>query len=380
MLVAREIGRLRGAEAGPTLIVVGSLHGNEPGGVRACQRVLDTLRERGLSIRGELLALAGNVGALGEGKRYRVKDLNRQWTSQKIAALRGRDPRDDDPEDREQRELLAAIDGALDRARGPCFLVDLHTTSAAGFPFVLFGDTLPQRDFAIALPLPIILGLEEQVDGVLSEHMSKRGLVTLAVEGGQHDDPSSIDHLASVIWIALSGAGLLAPSDNPELSSSLAHLERARGAIPRVLEVLSRHAIAPGDTFRMEPGFANLAPAHRGQTLATHTKAGGTPETIRAPHDGFVMLPLYQGQGDDGFFWGRAVSERRLRASRLLRRLHLDRVLRFLPGITRDGRDRDRLHVDTRIAHFYPLEVFHLFGFRKIRQRGPVLVVERSKH
>lgn len=52
----------------------------------------------------------------------------------------------------------------------------------------------------------------------------------------------------------------------------------------------------------------------------------------------------------------------------------------FCPGVTREGRDRDRLHVDTRIAHFYPLEVFHLFGFRKIRQRGPVLVVERSKH
>ena len=263
--------------------------------------------------------------------------------------------------------------------RGPAFLVDLHTTSAAGHPFVLFGDTIPQREFAITLPLPILLGLEEQVDGVLSEHMTRRGLVTLAVEGGQHDDPASIDHLAAVVWISLSSAGLLAPSDNPHVDAALARLDRARGAVPRVLEVSSRRVIGEGDAFRMEPGFANLAPVTKGQTLATHTRAGVT-ETVRAPHDGWVMLPLYQGQGSDGFFWGRAVSERRLRASRLLRDLRLDRLLRALPGVSRDRGDRDRLRVDTRVARFYPLEVFHLLGFRKIREEGATLVVERRKH
>ncbi|MBN8609039.1 MAG: succinylglutamate desuccinylase/aspartoacylase family protein [Deltaproteobacteria bacterium] len=378
-IAAREIGRVRGERAGPTLIVVGSLHGNEAGGVRACERVFGALRERPLPIAGELVMLAGNVGALREGRRYRVKDLNRVWREEQVAALRARDPAHDDAEDREQRELLSAIDEALARARGPAFLVDLHTTSAAGHPFVLFGDTIPQREFAITLPLPILLGLEEQVDGVLSEHMTRRGLVTLAVEGGQHDDPASIDHLAAVVWIALSSASLLARSDNPHLESALARLDRARGAVPRVLEVSSRRVIGEGDAFRMEPGFANLAPVSKGQTLATHTR-GGVTETVRAPHDGWVMLPLYQGQGSDGFFWGRAVSERRLRASRLLRDLRLDRLLRALPGVSRDRGDRDRLRVDTRVARFYPLEVFHLFGFRKIREEGATLVVERRKH
>lgn len=378
-IAAREIGRVRGERAGPTLIVVGSLHGNEPGGVRACARIVASLRERALPIAGELVMLAGNVGALREGRRYRVKDLNRQWREEQVSALRAQDASRDDAEDREQRELLAAIDDAISGARGPVFLVDLHTTSAAGYPFVLFGDTIPQRDFAIALPLPILLGLEEQVDGVLSEHMTRRGLVTLAVEGGQHDDPASIDHLAAVVWIALSSAGLLAPPDNPHLQAALARLDRARGAVPRVLEVLSRHAIGEGETFRMEPGFANLAPVSEGRTLATHTR-GGMTETVRAPHDGWVMLPLYQGQGSDGFFWGRAVSERRLRASRLLRDLRLDRLLRALPGVSRDRGDRDRLRVDTRVARFYPLEVFHLFGFRRIRDDGRVLVVERRRH
>ena len=371
----REIGRLRGDRAGPTLIVVASLHGNEPGGMRAAERVLTRASADRLPLRGELLALAGNVGAIREGRRYRVKDLNRQWTAEKVAALRARDPSTDDAEDHEQRELLAAIDAAVARARGETFLVDLHTTSAAGYPFVLFGDTLPQRDFAIRLPLPLILGLEEQVDGVLSEHMTRRGLITLAVEGGQHDDPRSVDNLAAVLWIALSGAGLLARADNPELVASIAHLERARGAIPRVLEVLSRHAIRPGDEFRMQRGFANLAPVRRGQLLATTSRG-----EIRAPHRGFVMLPLYQGQGEDGFFWGRSVGSARLLASGLARRARLDRGLTWLPGVRRDPDDHERLLVDTRIARLYPLDVFHFFGFRKVRTDGDRLTVERSRH
>lgn len=371
----RTIGQIRGAEAGPTLVVVGSLHGNEPGGTRAAERVLSRLAAERIPLRGELVALSGNVASMRLGRRYQVKDLNRQWTNEKVEALRVRDPALDDAEDAEQRELLLHVEAAIGRARGDVYLVDLHTTSAAGYPFVLFGDTLPQRDFAIHLPLPIILGLEEQVDGVLSEHMTRRGLVTYAVEGGQHDDPSSIDNLAAVLWIALSGAGLVRREDNPALAASLAHLERARGELPRVLEVLSRHAIRTGDGFRMEPGFANLAAVKRGQLLATDAKG-----EIRAPHDGFVMLPLYQGQGDDGFFWGRAVGAGRLRASRLARRLHVDRVLPLLPGVSRDPRHEDRLRVDTRVARLYPLDVFHFFGFRKVREEGAVLTMERSRH
>lgn len=382
-LETRELGRVRGERPGPTLIVVTSLHGNEPAGVFACARVLAALEARGLplrrALRGELVLLAGNVGALRDGQRYRVKDLNRVWSDTSVAALRARDAAHDDAEDHEQRELLGAIDEALSRARGRGVLLDLHTTSAAGFPFVLFGDTLPQRELAIRLPLPVILGLEEQLDGVLTEHMTRRGLLTLAVEGGQHQDPRSIDHLADVLWVVLSSAGLLPAADNPELTAALTRLERARAQVPHVLEVLSRHALAPGDTFRMEPGFENLAFAAKGRVLATHTHAGVTT-TVRAPHDGWVMLPLYQGQGADGFFWGRAASERRLRASKLARRLHLERIVARLPGVQRDPLDSDRLHIDTRIARFYPLEIFRLLGFRKLRDDGPVLVVERRRH
>jgi hypothetical protein len=123
----------------------------------------------------------------------------------------------------------------------------------------------------------------------------------------------------------------------------------------------------------MEPGFKNLDHAKNQQLLARDRNG-----EIRAPHDGLVMLPLYQPQGDDGFFWGRAVSTARMRASHALRQLRLDRFLDLLPGVARDKSDPSRFIVDRSIARIYPLGVFHMLGYRKIRNTANELTVERQ--
>jgi predicted deacylase len=353
---SREIGCVRGAEPGPTLIVVGGIHGNEPAGVIAAERVLAKLAPS--DVRGELALLAGNVGALRQHKRYVAKDLNRQWGDARIAETRKK--REHDAEDREQLELLEAIEGAMARARGDVFVLDLHTTSAAGIPFVLFGDSLRQRAFGFEFPLPIVLGLEEQVDGVLSSGLTERGCVAVAIEGGQHDDPSSIDNLEACIWIGLASGGLIEKDARYERAYRL--LEARRGDLPRVMEVTERHAIAPEDAFQMAPGFANLDRAKRGQLLATDRRG-----EIRAPRDVLVILPLYQGLGSDGFFWGRALSERVLAISAALRRAGAARLLPLLPGVRRDEDEPSRLCAGPTAARIYARGLFHLLGHRRIR-------------
>src|SRR5688500_8439811 len=99
----RGVGTVRGRDAGPTLIVVGGIHGNEPAGIRAVERVIARLSERDL--RGELVAFGGNLGALRLGRRFIAKDLNRQWGAEQIVAVRNK--RELDAEDREQLDLLA---------------------------------------------------------------------------------------------------------------------------------------------------------------------------------------------------------------------------------------------------------------------------------
>jgi hypothetical protein len=368
----REVGRFAGAGSGPTLIAVAGIHGNEPAGVEAARRVFARLEKGDLRFRGEFVAFAGNLRGLRRGVRYHARDLNRAWSEESVAALKKKPASEWDEEDHEQSELLTAIEEVIGRARGTVHLGDFHTTSASGIPFILFGDTLRQRHFARAFPLPVLLGLEEALDGVQTSYWTRRGCITFALEGGQHKSPDSVDACEAVLWLALGRARLLL--DNPpELSRSAALLHRFRAGLPRIVEVMSRRAVTPQDSFVMEPGFRNIDHARKGQLLA-RDKNG----EIRAPEDGLVVLPLYQGLGTDGYFWGREVSTARMVAAEALRISGAARLLKFLPGVTQDEAKPGRFVLDAETAPKTSLGVLQLFGFRRVRQQGKDLTVERG--
>ncbi|HWE25309.1 MAG TPA: succinylglutamate desuccinylase/aspartoacylase family protein [Myxococcales bacterium] len=367
----REVGRLVGKDPGPTLIIVAGIHGNEPAGIEAARRVLARLSAGDLRIRGELFALAGNLEALRLGVRYQAKDLNRLWSETQIGELREKRSSDHDAEDREQLDLLASIESAIGRARGRVHLADLHTTSAAGIPFILFGDTLEQRRFARGFPLPAIIGLEEQLDAVLTDYWTRRGCTTLAIEGGQHASPDSIDAIEAFLWLALARGGLLEGDVPAEVARSTVLLDRRRAGLPRVVEVISRRSVSREDGFRMEPGFRNIDRARKGQLLA-RDRSG----EIRAPADGLVILPLYQGLGRDGFFWGRELGGARLLASEALRSIGAERLLGLVPGVVRES--GSKFVVDARATRPLMIELLHFFGYRRIRENGDRLVAERQ--
>ena len=102
----RILGVHDSGAAGPTLICIGGIHGNEPAGVYALLEVLNGLEEMGSPIRGRLVALAGNLMGLKVGQRYVDRDLNRAWAQTNIDALNGKDHGEACVEDVEQRELL----------------------------------------------------------------------------------------------------------------------------------------------------------------------------------------------------------------------------------------------------------------------------------
>ena len=60
----REIGRVGDTAAGPTLVVVAGVHGNEPAGLHALHRVFAYLEEHHVTVRGQIVGLTGNLGAL----------------------------------------------------------------------------------------------------------------------------------------------------------------------------------------------------------------------------------------------------------------------------------------------------------------------------
>lgn len=372
----RVLGRVNGGARGPTMIIMTGIHGNEWTGAKAALQVLETLQADAGSVRGDLVVLAGNLNALRSKMRFVDTDLNRHWTPGTISALKGVTDFSGRPEeDRERSELVEVFAQEIAVARGPVHFVDLHTSSADGAPFVTCGDTLRNRAFCKGFPLPILLGLEEQVDGSLLEYLNNFGFVTMGVEAGQHDAPHVVARHEAVIWIALVKAGMVDRERIPRLGRFRDLLREATHGLPAILEVRHRHPITAEDEFRMEPGFVNFDPIKKGRLLA---RDRGGP--IHASENGRILLPLYQGKGDDGFFIAREISGFWLKLSAVLRKMSLGKLMPYLPGVRRHPQLPEVLVVNLRIARFYPLEIFHLFGYRKLRRMGQAMVVSRRRY
>lgn len=364
----REIGRVDRGAPGPTVLVMAGVHGNEPAGVHAIERVLAALAARDVPVRGRVVALAGNLPALAEGRRFLARDLNRGWGAAALAALRELPAAARSPEDCQQAELLERFEDALRTATGPVLFVDLHSSSADGPPFLCLADTIDNRRLGLATGVPIILGIEETIDGAALEWFGARGVAALAAEGGRHQHPDTVGNHEALLWLLLDRVGVV-PRGAIDLGPHRAHLRRAVGDAPPIVEITCRHAITPADRFRMAPGYVNFALAVRGQLLA-HDANG----EVRAPHRCRVLLPLYQPQGDDGYFLARPVARFWLTLAAWLRALRVDALLPFLPGVRRDPDDADTLLADRGVARWFTVEIFHLLGYRRERPRGAKLL------
>lgn len=369
---SRVIARF-GDGNGPTMIVMTGMHGNEPAGGRAAERLAARIEREEWPIHGEFVALSGNLKALADKTRYIDRDFNRCWTEERVARVESGD-HPPFAEAEEMRDVLAAIREIVARADGPVYFLDCHTTSAEGPPFATVGDTIRNRRFARRFPLPLILGLEEQVDGALLEYLNNFGLITLGVEAGQHDCDLSVDRFVALISLALKFAGLydLPEADRRRHSSTL---RQASSGVPPIIEVRYRHPITDADEFKMSPGYDNFVAIKKGEIVARDREG-----EVLVPEDGLMLLPLYQGKGNDGFFVARPVKPIWLALSRWMRGRRLGRLLPLLPGVRRSTHSKDDLVVNTKIARWYPLEVFHLFGYRKRRRFGTALVVSRRAH
>jgi len=371
------LGSYDSGRPGPTVLALGGMHGNEPAGVEAARRVLARLEQGDVEYRGRFYALAGNLTALAGGRRYVTRDLNRAWTEGEVRLVRERGPHEEDIEACEQAELLALLDQLeaqreSDGRRPRLVLVDMHSSSAPGAPFTFVADTMASRKVARYIPVPVILGIEEWIDGTLLEHVQERGHVAVAIEGGQHEDPRTIERHESALWLSLLGAGAIEHDGLPELPALSAQLKDSARGNPGVVEVVHRRALTPDDGFQMSPGFGNFDRVDRGDLLA-RDKGG----EVRSPAQGVLLLPLYQGQGDDGFFLGHEVRRSWLRLSALLRRLHVDRLVPMLPGVRKDPQRASQVLIDRGVARWRVREVMHLLGYRQVSADAQRMVFRR---
>ncbi|MEZ5332737.1 MAG: succinylglutamate desuccinylase/aspartoacylase family protein [Thermoanaerobaculia bacterium] len=367
----RVLGDVGSPAAGNTLVVLGGVHGNEPSGVEALRRVLAQLDSLECALHGRLLGLVGNRAALAAGRRFLQEDLNRIWLPERLERARdGASP--STAEERELGELDRLLDSALEQAHGRTFVLDLHTTSGPGPAFVVVHDTLRNRAFGRAMNLPLVFGLEEELSGTLTDHLTDRGAISITVETGQHRSAASADRAEAAIWLALDVAGLAAECHRPEVEQSRQSLAREVEGLPPAVEgaLPARHRrrrrVPNGSRLRQ------LRAGRGGQVLAEDVRG-----PVASPRAGRLLMPLYQALGDDGFFVTRPVRESWLRLSTTLRRWRLERFLHWLPGIREVPERSGVFMVDRRVARWLALEIFHLLGFRRLEATPSHLIMAR---
>ncbi|HPF10762.1 MAG TPA: succinylglutamate desuccinylase/aspartoacylase family protein [Flavobacteriaceae bacterium] len=352
----RIIGTFEGSKKGPTLIFVGGIHGNEPSGVMALQKAIQDLKPFASQFKGKMIALTGNIKALEAGVRFLEVDLNRQFTKDKLKSLQEKTPRQADLQ--EQYELLMLLEQILEVEEGPFYFFDLHTTSAETIPFLTINDSLLNRSFTKQYPLPIVLGIEEYLDGPLLSYINELGYVAFGFEGGQHQSRFASENHYSFIFLTLAFTGCL-EKEAFNFSSEYQRLSAIAQRNQWFYEIIHRQEVPRQGTFSMEPGFHNFQRIHKRQLLAKINDCDSL-----APYSGKIFMPLYQGKGEDGYFIIKRIPFIFLWLSRWLRNTKMDRILVWLPGVHWGDSNRQSLYVDKKIARFFTKEIFHLFGYR----------------
>ncbi len=358
LYINRFIGKIKGAPTGPTLIFMAGIHGNEPAGVFALQIILEKLTGLNHKINGNIYCISGNLGALEKGIRFQDQDLNRMWNADQITSLENGLTEIKSADTREQISIHQTLQEILNHETGPFYFMDLHTTSSETIPFLTVNDSILNRKYTAQYPLPIILGIEEYLEGPLLSYINTLGYVAFGFEGGQHDALASIENHVSFVYLSLVYTGVLHQSEI-DYFHHYELLAKHTTEKQNIYEINFRFEIKPGDNFEMNHGFVNFQRIKRNQPLA---KLNG--RELYAKTNGRILMPQYQNLGNDGFFTIKKTSAFFIRLSALVRKLKADYLLTLLPGIQWASKNRDAILVNKTIARFYAKQIFHLFGYR----------------
>ncbi len=365
------IGTFAGNKPGPNLVFFGGIHGNEHAGIHALRQVIGDLKKLKPNFKGNLYAIAGNLRAIENKKRYIGKDLNRIWFP---TTLIPKDERAKVPEYREKIDILDKLIEILANGQ-PTFLFDLHTTSSHSMPFISISDTQKNRKIIGNLPINLVLGLEELLDGPMFSFFSELGLPAILFEAGQHDAISSYENHVAFIWMMMKELKCLRQKRIPNYSRYVETLKKSSPGGHKTFEIKFRYLIGDDEQFKMKDGFVNFQKVDKGEVIA-HNNGG----KIRSNRAGFIFMPLYQSQGCDGFFIVKQIKPFWFKLSSRSRKWKLDFSLGLLPGISKNKKKQGTYLIDKTIAKYRIISLMHLLGYRKVEDNGQTLQMSRRPY
>lgn len=353
--VNRLLGKIKGVNPGATVVFFGGIHGNENSGVLAIKQAFENVIKS--EINGSVYGVSGNLKALELQQRYVDEDLNRLWTKTRIQSIKNKTSLN--TEEKELLELLTILEDILETNPPPFYFIDLHTTSSKTLPFITINDALINRKFSKQFPVPIVLGIEEYLNGPLLSYINEMGYVSLGFESGQHNDLRAITNSIAFIYLTLMFSGVLNKNGIIDFSTYYNKLQTQAVSLIDIFEVVYLQKIQPKDKFKMYEGFKSFQKINKGIKLASYNNV-----EIIAPYSGRVFMPLYQQKGAEGFFIIKPIKPLFLKLSKVLRFIKTDSFLVLLPGISWANKAEGTLQVNLNIAKFFAKSFFHLLGYR----------------
>ena len=371
ILVDRLIGKIKGKPNGPTIVFFGGIHGNETAGVFALKEVFEKIKET--QVLGTIYGISGNLKALKTNQRFIDKDLNRVWLKENLNQLENKTNLNN--EEGEQQELYRILKHILKEEEGPFYFIDLHTTSSKTLPFITINDALINRKFSSLFPVPVVLGIEEYLDGPLLSYINQLGYVSLGFESGQHDDLCAITNNVAFIFLSLIYAGALEQGEVQNFHDYYDILVNASDQDKEVYEVVYLHRLLKTKNFKMKPNFKSFQNVKKGEQLATEEN-----KTIESPYSAKIFMPLYQKKGSEGFFIIKKIHPFFLSLSEVIRKWKMDTLITMLPGITWMDKQRGVLRVNLKVTKYLAKQIFHLFGYRnKQKNTTHMLLFNRER-
>lgn len=353
--VNRVLANIKGAKKGPTIVFFGGIHGNETSGVFALKDALDGINPS--HVHGHIYGIVGNFKALQLQQRFVDEDLNRLWTKERIAEIKNKSVLN--TEEQSLLELLDILNKILESNKPPFYFIDLHSTSSKTLPFITINDALINRKFSSQFPVPIVLGIEEYLQGPLLSYINEMGYVSLGFESGQHDDLRAITNNIAFIYLSLVYSGILEKKGVVKFKNYYEQLQNQAANMVNVFEVIYLHTIKPTDTFNMHTGFKSFQNITKGTKLALSNNI-----EVKAKYSGVMFMPLYQQRGNDGFFIINPINPFLLKLSTVLRHIKIDNLLVILPGVSWLNKKEGILQVNLKIAKYFAKSLFHLLGYR----------------
>ncbi len=192
----KEYFVIEGGKPGPISVIMAGVHGNEPCGVKAVDKILSILKQK--IIKGKVIFLLGNPLALKEEKRFVDANLNRMFKSI---------PKYDEKFSYEYHRAKFLM-SVLDQADA---LLDLHSTRNPSKPYA-FVERLNQGNKLVLSNLPVeiskvVFAANDFHPGCSEGYMYQNGKIGICVECGQHEDPSSVRVAETSILTFLNSRG-----------------------------------------------------------------------------------------------------------------------------------------------------------------------------